>query len=59
MATPVYPFVAIDVQRNELARRLFSVNEIPATPNYPKEAQGGRKAAKANDQHAGKGPVVR
>ena len=34
--------VAIDTQRNELARRLFSVNELPAMPNYPKDAQASR-----------------
>ena len=34
--------VAFDRGRNELARRLFSVNEIPPMPNYPADAQSSR-----------------
>jgi diguanylate cyclase (GGDEF)-like protein len=34
--------VALDAQRTELARRLFSVKELPGLPNYPEEKQIGR-----------------
>ncbi len=34
--------VALDAQRNELVRRLFSVKELPALPKYPDETQIGR-----------------
>lgn len=34
--------VALDAQRIELARRLFSVKELPGLPDYPEETQIGR-----------------
>ncbi|MEP7083818.1 MAG: HAMP domain-containing protein, partial [Betaproteobacteria bacterium] len=34
--------VALDAQRSELARRLFTVKELPVLPRYPQENQIGR-----------------
>lgn len=34
--------VAVDAERTELVRRLFTVNELPGFPNYPVETQIGR-----------------
>ncbi|MBP8295085.1 MAG: EAL domain-containing protein [Burkholderiales bacterium] len=34
--------VALDAQRTELIRRLFSIKDVPALPNYPIETQIGR-----------------
>lgn len=34
--------VALDAQRTELVRRLFSISALPGLPNYPTETQIGR-----------------
>jgi diguanylate cyclase (GGDEF)-like protein len=34
--------VALDAKRTEVVHRLFSVNELPGMPNYPRQTQVGR-----------------